>query len=636
MDATLTDPLVDRVLDRRYAVEARIARGGMASVYLAVDRRLDRRVAVKVMHPGLADDHDFVARFNREARAAASLSHPDVVAVYDQGTDAGHAFLVMEYVPGATLRSVLRERGRLTPGEALAVMDHVLAALGAAHHAGLVHRDVKPENVLITADARVKVADFGLARAIAETTLTGSGGLLLGTVAYLAPEQVERGVSDARTDVYSAGVMLYELLTGRPPFTGDTPIAVAYQRVREPVPAPSASAPGVPPEIDRLVAAATALDPADRPADASVLHTELRAVRDALNLHERVPAVPAVALDAARQVESTEVVREGAPARGGDTQVVPRDVDTEGTAATAATPRPPRSRRLRWPVVAAVVAVITALAGAGGWWLAAGRYVSAPGLLGLSRAAAEAKAHAAGLRIRWLAPVYSDTVKRDLVARQQPGRGDHVTHGALLSLALSRGPETHPVPAVVGKPLDQAKSMITAVHLQVGDVRQAYADTVAKGDVVRSDPAPGTTVHAGTAVSLVVSQGPQPLPVPNVVGMDVQQATSTVTSAGFEATTSDTFSDTVPKGTVISQDPGAGGTAPKGTTIALVVSKGKQLFPVPGVEGQNVDRAVKILQGAGFTAKVYSFPGGPGIVLNQSPGPNSMRPKGTSISLYVF
>src|SRR3954451_12784658 len=289
MDATLSDPLVDRLLDGRYAIEARVARGGMASVYVATDIRLERRVAVKVMHPALAEDPDFVARFNFEARAAARLSHPDAVAVYDQGSDADHVFLVMEYVEGATLRDILRQRGRLSPGEPLAVMDHVLAALGAAHTAGLVHRDVKPENVLVTPDGRVKVSDFGLAPARAGRPVTGDSGMMFGTAAYVAPEQVTGGVADVRSDVYSAGVLLFELLTGVVPFSGDTPVAVAYRHVNEDVPAPSTLIGGLPPELDALVAAATSRDAGRRPADARALHAGLVALRDGLGLHDAVP-----------------------------------------------------------------------------------------------------------------------------------------------------------------------------------------------------------------------------------------------------------------------------------------------------------------------------------------------------------
>src|SRR3954452_13211692 len=292
MDATLSDPVVDRLLDGRYAVEARLARGGMASVSLATDVRLERRVAVKVMHSALAEDPEFVARFNREARAAARLSHPDAVSVYDQGTDGGHVFLVMEYVAGSPLRQVLRERGRLSPAEAVAVMDHVLAALGAAHTAGLVHRDVKPENVLVTPDGRVKVADFGLARAAAGATVTAATGPLIGTAAYLAPEQVRDGTSDARSDVYAAGVMLFELLTGRQPFSGDSAVSVAYRHVNEDVPEPSSVVAGIPGELDALVMAATARDPFDRPSDARALHASLMSVRDRLGLHAAAPAAP--------------------------------------------------------------------------------------------------------------------------------------------------------------------------------------------------------------------------------------------------------------------------------------------------------------------------------------------------------
>src|SRR4051794_8471164 len=354
MDTTLSDPVVDRLLDGRYAVHHRLARGGMASVYLATDTRLDRRVAVKVMHPGLAGDPEFVARFNREARAAAGLNHPDVVSVYDQGTDDGHPFLVMEYVPGHTLRSVLRERLRLSPGEALAVMDHVLAALAAAHATGLVHRDVKPENVLVTPDGRVKVADFGLARAAAGATVTATNGPLIGTAAYLAPEQVRDGTSDARSDVYAAGVMLFELLTGRQPFSGDSAVSVAYRHVNEDVPEPSSVAPGIPAELDALVLAATARDPFDRPADARALHTSLMSVRDRLGLHAAVPT----ATDASAPTD-TLVVDQTASAT---TVVAPSQPGQHSQPGGSGPARPPAGedtgddvRRRRWPWVVALL-----------------------------------------------------------------------------------------------------------------------------------------------------------------------------------------------------------------------------------------------------------------------------------------
>src|SRR4051794_32257885 len=267
MDTTVADPLVGQVLDERYLVRSRIARGGMATVYHAHDRKLDRPVALKVMHANLASDEGFVRRFIDEAKHAAALSHPNVVAVYDQGTDKGHVFLAMEYVPGRNLRDVLNERGRLGPREALQIMQPVLAALSAAHRAGLVHRDVKPENVLLTADGLVKVADFGLARAETAGKQTKTG-MIIGTVAYLAPEQVISGDADARTDVYAAGIMLFELLTGRQPHQGGTPLAVAYKHVNETVPLPSSIIAGLPPQLDALVATATSHDPARRPTDA--------------------------------------------------------------------------------------------------------------------------------------------------------------------------------------------------------------------------------------------------------------------------------------------------------------------------------------------------------------------------------
>ena len=281
MDDTLADPLTGRLLDGRYAVTARIAHGGMATVYQATDTRLDREVALKVMHAELARDEEFVRRFIGEAKSVARLSHQNVVAVFDQGADGPYLYLAMEYVPGRTLKELLRDSGRFPPAAALEIMAGVLDGLAAAHASGIVHRDVKPENVLLTADGRIKVADFGLARAQSAAGHTRAG-LLVGTVAYVPPEQVTGGTTGPRGDVYSAGVMLFELLTGRLPFTGDTPLSIAYQHVNADVPAPSAMAPGIPAPVDQLVLAATSRDPARRPADAGEFLRAVHHVREGL------------------------------------------------------------------------------------------------------------------------------------------------------------------------------------------------------------------------------------------------------------------------------------------------------------------------------------------------------------------
>ena len=610
--------MVDRLLDGRYAVESRLARGGMASVYLATDTRLDRRVAVKVMHPGLAEDPDFVARFNREARASARLSHPDIVAVYDQGEDDGQAFLVMEYVPGATLRAVLHDRGRLSTGEALAVMDHVLAALGAAHDAGLVHRDVKPENVLVTGDGRVKVADFGLARAVAGHNLTAADGALLGSPAYLAPEQVRDGTADARTDVYAAGIMLFELLTGRPPYVGEHALAVANRRLSEDVPAPSSLASGIPAEIDALVLAATAREPDERPADAGALHRSLIAVRNRLGLHAAVPTLPTAVttvLSAPRQ--DTLVVGPDAPAT-----------------APATAPKVKRKRRRRRGLIAlAIVLVLALVASAGGWYLAEARFTKTPSVLDISRDAAVAKLRQAGLKVRWLAPVFDGTVPSGYVAVERPGPGADVHKGATVSLALSRGPDH--VPALRRLTLAQATAALRAAQLKLGDTTQAYSPTVATGHIIESTPAAGVEITPGTAVSVVVSKGPQPVTVPDVHGKAVADATSMLTKLGLQVTTTQVFNDTVKAGIVISSSPGPGTTLRAGATVNLVVSKGPQLFAVPDVSGMKIDRAIQIIEQAGFRAQPrQAYPGGPGKVFRETP--TGQQPKGTVIELDYF
>lgn len=617
MDATLADPLVGRVLDGRYRVEARLARGGMATVYTAVDTRLDRLVAVKVMSAAFSTDPDFVARFRREARAAARLSHPNVVAVYDQGSDGDMLFLVLEYVPGRTLRDLLRERGPLSPARALELLEPVLAALGAAHAAGYVHRDVKPENVLLSDEGRVKVADFGLARAVEAASATASVGMLLGTVHYLAPEQVATGASDARSDVYAAGVLLYELLTGSPPFDGETPMSVAFRHVHEDVPAPSRVLAAMPEPIDDLVAGATARDPAARFADAYEFLGAVRRVR------ALVPAEPDTASVAGPPP---------GPVRPAASAPLPADPRPTLVADLAAGP-PRRATRGRRRLAPVLIALLAAAAAAAGWWMAAGRYADVPGVVGLSPRFAEQRLAAAGLRARWAPDVFDATIRTGLVAVERPRPGGHVPRGGTVTLALSKGPEMHVLDDLRGRSFADARDVLAGYRLRVAQA-EAYHDAVPTGAVVRTDPPAGTTLHPGDLVTVYVSKGPQPVKVPDVTGKPGDDATKALRAAGFAVDSSEGYSDDVPRGAVVSQDP-RGGTADHGSTVTLVVSKGPQLFAVPNVHGFSVSGARARLAAAGFRVRVYA-PFGFGTVHAQSPGPAARRPHGTTVTIIAY
>jgi serine/threonine-protein kinase len=623
MDATLSDPLVGRLLEGRYAVEAFIAHGGMASVYLATDTRLDRRVAVKVLHAHLSDDDETVARFEREARAAARLSHPDVVAVYDQGTEAGRAYLVMEYVPGANLRQIIRSRGRLSPAETLAVMDHVLAALAAAHQAGLVHRDVKPENVLVTADGRVKVADFGLARAITGTTVTTSGSVLLGTAAYVAPEQFEYGTADTRSDVYSAGVMLFELLTGTPPFEAENAYALLNRHATEDVPAPSTRATGIPPQLDALVTWATSRQPSERPADAGELHESLVDLRDRLRLHGAVPLPP---------VQLTSRF-----------DAVPTSRAPGGTTATVVAGRPPgkkptaaRRRRRRGLITALAVMLIAIAAGVVGWWFASGRYTNVPHVVGSTKPVATQQLSAAGLHAHWLPDVHSARIPAGRVAQVSPS--DRVVRNGTVDVRLSSGPVTHPIPSVAAESIQTATSDLQTAGFKVASgVAHTHSTTVPKGKVAGTEPPTGKVADAGSTVTLVVSLGQPMVVVPQIDGLPVSQAQAALTSAGFLNTSpQQVYNSTVPSGDVISANPNQGASAVRGSTVQLLVSKGPHLYAVPNVDGQQIDAAIKAIQAAGFNPDPHQvLPGGPNIVLHESHD-GSMEPHGTTINLYYF
>jgi eukaryotic-like serine/threonine-protein kinase len=635
VDATLSDPLVGCLLDSRYRVVSRVARGGMATVYRARDERLDREVALKVMHASLADDEEFVSRFIREARSTARLSHPGVVAVFDQGADDGHVYLAMEYVEGRTLRDLIDEGGPLTPRQAFDILEPVLAALAAAHAAGIVHRDVKPENVLLAEDGRVKVADFGLARAVSSvSSVTRSTGVLIGTVAYLSPEQVVRGVADARSDVYATGILMYEMLTGGPPHAGETPLAVAYQHVHADVPPPSSRAEGLPAAVDALVDHATRRDPDQRPADAGAFGDEVARVRRDLTGPE---------LDAGGVAAPAE---EGAVRH---TLVVPTDRADDGTEAddeAGAGDGPSSSGRRRtrgsgassgrgrWALVS--VLLLAVLVGATAWWLGSGRFTETPEVVGMKRTTAVSQLHGAGFEVTYGDRAYSETVRPGRVVRTSPDPGGRIERGGVVTLVLSKGKERYDVPDLAGEEVGAAEKALEGTHLRVGGTPLVFSQKVAKDHVVRTDPAPGTSVKRDTGVRLFVSKGPKPVDVPDLRGAGKDDAVAKLEALGLGVEVTEQYSDDVGEGLVVGHDPGPGQTVGKGSTVTVVVSKGPQLFAVPDVTRQSVDQATATLESQGFAVEVQQFPGGPGQVLRQDPGAGARHPRGTTVTLYAF
>ncbi|MGC9542944.1 Stk1 family PASTA domain-containing Ser/Thr kinase [Streptomyces sp. UG1] len=644
MDTTLQDPLVGQVLDGRYRVDARIAVGGMATVYRALDTRLDRVLALKVMHPALAVDGAFVERFIREAKSVARLAHPNVVQVFDQGTDGSYVYLAMEYVAGCTLRDVLRERGALQPRAALDILEPVLAALGAAHRAGFVHRDMKPENVLIGDDGRVKVADFGLVRSV--DTVTSTTGAVLGTVSYLAPEQIEQpGAADARVDVYACGVVLYEMLTGEKPHDGDSPAVVLYKHLHEDVPPPSAIVPGMAYELDELVASATARSPQIRPYDAVALLALAREARSGLS-EEQLDAVPPQALSAehSNADDRTSVIpralniQRPLPVDGDE----PEAVFNRTSRLQAPPPEPPgrRSRtprRPRGPLVI-VAAVLLALGlGVGVWYINSGQFTQVPPLLSKTEAQAKDRLEEAGLEVGKVERSYSDTVERGTVISTDPKTGARIRHNDSVSLVISAGPETVKVPDLEGYPLAKAKAELKESGLQPGRVTREFNEDVTRGSVLSSDPGTGTEVRSGAAVALVVSKG-RPVDVPGVTGESLADAKAELEEAGLKVkVASERVNSEFDAGQVARQSPAEGGQAAEGDTVTLTLSKGPEMIEVPDVVGDSVDDAKAELEAAGF--EVDEDRGLLGLfgdtVKKQSVKGGKTAPKGSTITITI-
>ncbi len=656
----MTDPVVGLVLEGRYRLEERLARGGMSTVYAATDLRLHRTVAVKVMAEHLAHDPTFVGRFTREARAAAMLSHPNVVSVSDQGSDQDLVFLVMELVRGRTLRDLLQARGRLTVAEAFAVLEPVLAGLSAAHRAGIVHRDVKPENVLIGHDGSVKVADFGLARALTGTGQTShTGGVLIGTVAYLSPEQLERGRADARSDVYAAGLVLFELLTGHPPYGGDSPLAVAYQHVHHDVPVPSAEVPTVPWQVDELVTRTTRRNTAVRPLDAGAFLADLEDVRNDLGL-ARVPvptgrssAGPATIRPTNRPTRprhpsdpgqtdepGTEVLGGGRSSRGRGTSMLPgmgagptTDVGGRRPAPLHRTGVAPHTRRRRARLAVAVVLLLAITVGAVGWWLGSGRWTEVPSLVGSERSTAVDLLQGAGLDPVFAEEEFSETVREGVVISADPSAGEAIRNSDV-ELVVSRGPERFTVPpGLVGRPLEEVRAELADVPV-VATEEQDYDEDVPVGSVTGFEPAAGTELRRSDPVTVFVSRGRAPVAITDVVGQPADAAQSNLEKQGFEVTRTEGRSAAVPTGAVMAVSPAPGAQAAYGSEVTVQVSVGVPRVTVPDVTGDRAPDAVAALEAAGLEATTSTFITGD-RVYRQSPAAGTVVDQGSEISLLL-
>ncbi|MCG2623838.1 Stk1 family PASTA domain-containing Ser/Thr kinase [Arthrobacter sp. I2-34] len=700
MQEHVADPLAGAIVDGRYRIISRLARGGMSTVYLATDNRLDRPVALKILYPHLAADRFFLERFEREAKSAARLSHPHVVGVLDQGYDGDIAYLAMEYVPGHTLRDTLNEKGALTPRLALALLDPVVEGLAAAHQAGLVHRDVKPENVLMSSDGRIKIGDFGLARAASASNSTAT---LIGTVAYIAPELVSNAAADARSDIYSVGIMLFEMLTGRQPFTGESSIQIAYQHVNSSVPLPSSVVPGLAPDLDELVQWCTARDPDQRPHSATALLGELRHIRTTLSDRE-LDFRAAMAGPAVGGVPGSDTGRLGTqpintlPAAAGAAAADDHSEDPNRTTViapsyqrTTAIPRTPlpqgpvrpqvpdgtlpavpgaarprglskrqerawereRARQARRPAVAlrpgnrrrrgvvwaVVLTLLAVLAATAGWFfgMGPGAPISIPDVTGRSSADAQALLQQRGLEFS-LNEVFDEQIERGLAVGTVPSPPAQVRWFEPVTLIVSKGPELFEVPKVLGLTEEQAKAKLQAANLTAGQITREYHASAPAGSILGQDPSAGEHLRRGSAIDLTASAGPEPFDVPDVTGESVEDATSDLQREGLKVSIAQdrVYDREVDAGKVVSQSP-ASGTVVPGDTVTLTLSLGPRMVDVPSVVGQSVRDARRTLEDLGFEVDVRNFFfGGDDATVRSQDPDGGTAPEGSVITLRAF
>jgi len=604
-------------LDGRYHMVERIAAGGMGEVFRAHDAVLAREVAIKVLHRSLAGDPAFVDRFRREARAAAGLAHPNIVAVYDWGAVDGIYYMVMEYVRGPSVRHLLNEQGRMEPAQAAEILRQTLLALGHAHREGFVHRDMKPENLLVTKEGVVKVADFGLARAYADGRVTQAGAVT-GTVQYLAPEQIRGEPADPRSDLYSLGIVAYELLTGKLPFTGETAMAIAYKHLSDRVPPPSSILPDLPDELDGFVAAATDRDRELRPESADVMRMDLDAISHQLPTARRLSGL-------VQDIPSVTV-------EGGETTEVGVRLET------ASIPRMERHRKRRRTIKRFIGAflLLGLLSGAGWgtWTYAIPHTAVVPELQGRTLEAARDQLTALGFEVVLVGGRYDMQVPADHVLAVHPAPGATLDQGTRVTIVPSKGPPPIAVPSVAGDPLKKAKEAIKDAGLRVAPVKHRYDGRIPADHVISQQPATGR-IPKGSTVSLVVSDGPKPVSIPDVKGTVQDEAVKALSAKGFDVVIEKAFSKQVAPGDVIGSDPTAGTDLQPGETIVLTVSLGPEYFDCPDFFGMSVDEARALAQQHGLELTALQVPGSSGNnVVSQIPGGGTRIRYGSTVTVY--
>jgi beta-lactam-binding protein with PASTA domain/tRNA A-37 threonylcarbamoyl transferase component Bud32 len=635
-----SDTLINTLFDGRYRIVRKLGSGGMANVYLAEDEDLGRRVAIKILNERYANDDLFIERFRREAKSAAALSHPNIVSVYDRGEAEGTYYIAMEVIEGRSLKELIMTRGPLPIAQALAYTHEILEALRFAHRHGIIHRDIKPHNILI--GERLKVTDFGIARAGA-SQMTEAGSIM-GTAQYLSPEQARGAPVTASSDLYSAAIVLYEMLTGKVPFTGDSAIEIAMKHLNDPPKPPSKIRPEIPEELDAVVLRALAKNPEDRYQTAEEFSEDLHRVEAGL------PLAPETSEAATALLAGAALVGDG-----GSTEVLAGTaVTTPGGPPPPTTRRPPppygpgyydeppRKRR-RW-VPWLLVALLLAAAGIAGWYvfsqiqdqLAANEPVAVPNVVGLREEAAVTLIQNAGLEPDVQRAANADAEK-GRVFDQNPNPGNRIQKGDRVTLLVSIGPPKTSVPDVVGMNYGDAVQALNDVNLKA--TKHEVFSQKPVGKVISQDPPAGEQVVEGTEIVLDVSRGAKQVAVPNVVGMSEDNATTTLQQAGFEVSSTSAPSDSTPEGIVSDQSPDGGTQATKGSTVAITVSSGPSTTTVPDEVGQDKQVAIDDLKANGFKVDVQNVacgdPNQDNIVQDQDPAGGSDAPTGSTVNIFV-